>query len=182
MDASKNLRSKYWVYVWGWVFYIYSTLYVGRPVCTYLKETLPFSLLINALMAVLLILLVIGMVSKGHMTKPSSYFILAMVLSVYIYGLVMIQYPEEKIHFIEYGFLAYLVYKAVRLDVQEPMAYGYAFLLISALGWIDEGIQYLLPNRYYQIEDVILNSISGALGLGLVFIFKREQKNAKYDY
>ncbi len=182
MDDLKSLRRKYWFYVWGWVACIYSTLYIVRPICTFLKETLPFSLFINILMGVLLTCLVIGLWSKARVKQTSSYVILAMVLSAYIYGFVTIPYPEEKIHFIEYGVLAFLSYKAIHLDLQKPLAYGAAFLLTSVLGWVDEGIQYLLPNRYYQIEDVILNCISGILGLLLVFIFTREEIDQKYDY
>lgn len=175
MPTSKSLRARYWLYVFGLVSLIYSTLYIVRPVCAFLKATTPFPLLINTLCVVLLIFLVIGVWVKTRITKLSSYFILGMVLFGYIYGITVIQYPEEKIHLIEYGFLAYLAVKAIRVDVQKPIAYGYAFLLVSIFGWIDEGIQYVLPNRYYQIEDVILNSISGALGLALVFIVQREQ-------
>ena len=105
-----------------------------------------------------------------------------MVLLSYAYGLAAVQHPEEKIHFVEYGFLAYLVHKAIHIDVQRLPAYGYAFLLTSAFGWIDEGIQFLLPNRYYQIEDVILNALSGALGLVLVFVYQREQAGADANY
>jgi len=175
MRPSKNLRARYWLYVFGWVSLIYSTLYIVRPICTFLKASTPFPLLINVLCIVLLIFLATVIWMKTRITKLSSYLILSMVLCAYIYGLVILQYPEEKIHFIEYGFLAYLVFKAIRIDIQKPIAYGYAFLLVSIFGWIDEGIQYYLPNRYYQIEDVILNSISGALGLLIIFTLKREQ-------
>jgi len=175
MAPSKSLRTRYWLYVLGLVSLIYSTLYIVRPICTFLKATTPFPLLINTLCIILMILLVSGIGIKIRITKPSSYLILSMVLLAYIYGLVILQYPEEKIHFIEYGFLAYLTFRAIRIDIDKPVAYGYTFLIVSILGWIDEGIQYLLPNRYYQIEDVILNSVSGALGLFLVFIVERER-------
>jgi len=49
---------------------------------------------------------------------------------------------------IEYGILALLVLKAIQIDVPKPASYGYAFVIVSAFGWIDEGIQYLLPNFY----------------------------------
>jgi len=176
MPTSEGLRARYWLHVFGLVSLIYSTLYIVRPICTFLKVSTPFPLLINILCIVLLISLMIGFWRKIRITKLSSYFILSMVLCAYIYGLIILPYPEEKIHFIEYGFLAYLVFKAIRIDVQKPVAYGYAFILVLIVGWVDEGIQYLLPNRYYQTEDVILNSISGALGLFLVFIFEREEK------
>jgi len=176
MRLSKNLRAHYWLHVFGFLGLIYSTLYIVRPICTFLKSVTPFPLLINTLCITLLIFTAIGIRMKVRITRWSSYFLLCVVLSAYLYGLVTIQYPEEKIHFIEYGFLAYLVFKAIRLDIRKPIAYGYAFLLTSIFGWIDEGIQYCLPNRYYQMEDVVLNSVSAALGLFLVFVIEQEQK------
>jgi VanZ family protein len=91
----------------------------------------------------------------------------------YAYGLATIAYPEEKIHFIEYGILAFLIYRAMRLSLARPGAYIGAFFLTGISGWVDEGIQHLLPNRYYQLEDVLLNAVSGALGLALLFLFER---------
>jgi len=175
METSKNTRRRYWSAVLGWIGIIYSTLYVVRPVCTFLKRTTPFPLLVNIFCIILLIAVVTVIWRKSRALSPSSCLILTGVLSAYIYGLATIQFPEEKIHFIEYGFLAYLVFRAVRLDRPEITAYGIVFLLVSILGWIDEGIQHLLPNRYYQIEDVVLNSVSGVLGLCLVYIYQRSK-------
>lgn len=178
MTMHPSLRLKNWLYVFGWVACIYSTLSVVRPLCAFLKATTPFSLLVNVFVGALLVLFALVLWRGKRIKKSSTYFFLAAVLLFYACGLAAVQHPEEKIHFIEYGFLAYLAYKAVRLDVQGLPAYGYAFLLTSAFGWIDEGIQFLLPNRYYQLEDVVLNAFSGALGLVLVFVYRRDIRHA----
>lgn len=175
MLSFNNLRTRYWLYVFGFLGIIYSTLYIVRPICTFLKATTPFPLLINTLCIVLLILIAAGIRMTLSIRHRSSYILLSIVLFVYLFGIVTLQYPEEKIHFIEYGFMAYLVFKAIRVDIQKPIVYGYAFLLTSIFGWIDEGIQYCLPNRYYQLDDVVLNSISAALGLIIVFVFEQER-------
>lgn len=44
----------------------------------------------------------------------------------------------------------------------------YAFLLTTAAGWIDEGIQYFLPNRYYDLRDVGFNATAGFLAIAAV--------------
>jgi hypothetical protein len=173
MLTANEQRLRSWLYVLGWVGIIYSTLYIVRPICTFLKETTPFALLVNILCGIVILSVLTVLWRKAGALKFSSYFILAVVLIGYGYGLAAIAFPEEKIHFIEYGMLAYLIYKALRLDVRDSKAYVLTFLLVSALGWIDEGIQHILPNRYYQIEDVILNSVSGVLGLALVYVFQR---------
>jgi len=176
--SRKKFRIKYWAYVLGFVMLIYSTLYAVRPVCAFLKSTTPFSLLVNIILVAILLLIMVSFGMKIRAAKTSSYIIFGAVLFSYFYGFAIIQHPEEKIHFIEYGFLACLARQAIGIDVKGPLVYIYAFLLASFLGWVDEGIQYLLPGRYYQIEDVILNSVSAALGLLLVFVFNREKEKA----
>ena len=34
------------------------------------------------------------------------------------------------------------------------------------LGWLDEGIQALLPNRVYDLRDVFFNSVAAGLVIG----------------
>ena len=34
------------------------------------------------------------------------------------------------------------------------------------VGWLDEGVQGLLPNRMYDLRDVAFNALAAALALG----------------
>jgi VanZ family protein len=54
---------------------------------------------------------------------------------------------------------------------------GAPFYWQPRLGWGMRGIQYLLPNRYYQFQDICLNSVSAALGLILVFAVYHGKEN-----
>jgi len=40
--------------------------------------------------------------------------------------------------------------------------------LTAAVGWIDEGVQHLLPNRVYDLRDVALNAAAGLLAISIV--------------
>ena len=40
-----------------------------------------------------------------------------------------------------------------------------AIALTTAAGWIDEGIQYLLPNRTYDLRDVAFNATAGTVAV-----------------
>ena len=166
-------RKQCWSQVFLWVFLIYSTLYVVRPICEFLKSHTPFYILTNIFMAILLFSLFIFSLSKIHMKRRSSFLILLFIVSLYAGGLKIIQIPEEKLHFVEYGILGFLTYRAIALDVKGYAVYGLSLLLTSVLGWIDEGIQYFLPNRYYQTKDVLLNCVSAGLALLWVYVFKR---------
>lgn len=175
MNASEHLRRKYWSHAVGWVVCIYSTLDIVRPVCEFLKSNTPFALLTNTSLIGLLVSLSIVLYRKARRQSVLTHVLFVFVILAYVYGLVKIPNPEEKIHFLEYGFLAYLVHRAVSVDVRGGHAYLRAFLLTAVFGWIDEGIQHLLPNRYYQVQDVLLNGLSAALGLSWVFLFKQRK-------
>ena len=177
MNTDKSLRRRYWQYVLIWVGCIYSTLYIVRPICEWLKKAVPFSFLTNLILGLILFIVIGGLLIKISIKRPFTYFLLLTAVVFYIYSFSQIQYPEEKIHFAEYGLLAYLIYIALRIDFKMGQAFMGAFLLTSVLGWGDEGIQYLLPNRYYQFSDVLLNSWSGALGLFLTYIFVSSNKS-----
>ena len=157
----------------GWTLAIYITLYPVRPACEFLKRTIPFDFWVNIFLVACLSGIAILFFRKYKMTDFTGYVLLLIVLSGYLCGLMTIPHPEEKIHLIEYGFLAYLIFRVLRLDHGAWAAYAGAFALTAALGWGDEGIQHLLPNRYYQSSDVVLNAVSGLLGLMLVYAFQR---------
>jgi len=177
MDNNKRFRRKYWGYVLIWVGCIYSTLYIVRPICEFLKKAIPFSLFTNLILGLILFIVISGLLIKIRIKRPFTYFLFLTAVLLYIYSFIQIQYPEEKIHFAEYGLLAFLVYKALCIDFKKGLAFVGAFVLTSLFGWGDEGIQYLLPNRYYQFSDVLLNSWSGVLGLFLTYIFVSENKS-----
>lgn len=79
----------------------------------------------------------------------------------------------EKIHFVEYGLLAYLVFNALKKNIHINLLYPLSFILVTFIGWGDEIIQYYLPNRIYDLRDVLLNSLSGFLILLLIFIVEK---------
>ncbi len=177
MLPSNPPRVKYWLHVFLCVLLIYSTLSIVRPICEFLKANTPFALLANSGLIVLLGSVILYSLIKVKVRRPLTYLYLLLVTGLYVYGIVLLDIPEEKLHFVEYGFLGFLTYRAISLDVPGARAYCLAFLLTGLLGWGDEGIQEILPNRYYQFKDVILNVISGGLGLCLTYIMNREKKS-----
>lgn len=94
--------------------------------------------------------------------------------------------PQERLHFLEYGAIAALAYAALRERQRasgKPAAGGWrgwawgpgskAILLTSALGWADEGIQALVPNRYYDLRDVFFNALAAVLAVTIAELRRR---------
>lgn len=95
---------------------------------------------------------------------------------VYLYLLRhLCRYPADRIHFVEYGLLAYLLYRSFRIDFSNAKAYIFGFFVATGFGFLDECIQYLLPNRVFEMRDVITNAAASALGLLVVAVLVKPE-------
>ncbi|VAX24634.1 hypothetical protein MNBD_NITROSPINAE02-2015 [hydrothermal vent metagenome] len=73
--------------------------------------------------------------------------------------------PSNRIHIIEYSLLAALLYYAIKIDVNSRSAYVLAWIITVVIGFGDEMIQYYLPTRAYDLNDIMVNSIAAAVAL-----------------
>jgi hypothetical protein len=71
--------------------------------------------------------------------------------------------PEEAIHFLEYGVLGVLLYRVFEDRVPDLTVYLAATLAGLLVGTVDEFIQWLVPGRFWDIRDIVLNG--GAVAL-----------------
>jgi hypothetical protein len=71
--------------------------------------------------------------------------------------------PEEAVHFLEYGLLGFFLFKALIHHVRDKSIYLTATLLALFIGIIDEILQWLMPQRFWDFRDAALNGLSGAL-------------------
>ncbi len=158
-----------------WVALIYSTLSLVRPLCEFLRKTMPLDLLVNA--TILLWIIFFACKILFHKKFPSRLTIVLFlgIGVLYAIAIKMLPIAEERIHLVEYGVLSFLIYRALRLDFSRVKSYAGALILAFVLGWIDEGIQEILPTRYYDNRDVILNGVSALLGLMLVAVVERRK-------
>ncbi|HAL93124.1 MAG TPA: hypothetical protein DCM68_08900 [Verrucomicrobia bacterium] len=74
-----------------------------------------------------------------------------------------LQTPIEAIHFIEYGVLAFLLFRAWRHHLQDPFIYPISLLSLVLIAWVDEFLQWLTPERFWDFRDIRLNGLAGAL-------------------
>jgi glycopeptide antibiotics resistance protein len=53
----------------------------------------------------------------------------------------------------------------LRLDLRPLWAYSASFVLAVCIGIGDECIQWVLPQRFFEVKDIELNAVSAILGL-----------------
>ena len=103
----------------------------------------------------------------------------ALVLAAVCYTLVFTSLRAarlERTHLAEYGIAAWLAWRAVSQHVRGPLAaYAAAALIAAAIGWGDELIQAILPNRVYDLRDVAMNAAGSVLGVVVLAACRAER-------
>jgi len=81
--------------------------------------------------------------------------------------------PEEAFHFLEYGALSFLLFRALRHSFPNVLIYPAALLLGCLVGLADEILQWALPDRIWDLRDLGLNVLAvGLVQLGLALSIK----------
>jgi len=157
-----------WISVFAYTAFIYSTLSVTPVLSRFFSRLLGrgYSLSVN-LFTVGLVFLLPVFLYKRLKRKPLWVY-LALALTAGLYALTVFTWsgtPAEKLHLVEYGFLSFLLLRAMEGVRPRLKKYAAIILSVALIGYVDELIQWFLPNRVCDIKDVALNVISGILGL-----------------
>ena len=152
---------------------LYATLGVVRPVANYLRDNgiLRVTVAVAFTVAATIALTFIFSHARNR-TRPTM---LGLLGTAALYAIVIypMESPEEKIHFIEYGVVALLAYASMPSVRRRYLA---SAVFVAAAGWVDEGIQALLPSRFYDLRDVAFNAAAGLLALtALAVCFPRDR-------
>jgi hypothetical protein len=144
---------------------IYSTLYVARTISNALRD----AGLLRAAVATAFLLagasVAIFVARTKALRNPRTLFAAVGVALVYATVVFPMSSPEEKLHFIEYGAVGVLAFFSMPPNWVTPRRFVAAVIFTLAAGWLDEGIQALLPNRHYDLRDVGFNALAGAMAL-----------------
>ncbi len=174
--------SSNWIAHWKWVcLYVVAIFFAGplvgslttrayRSIGSVPVGTAAFvSLIFSAAILFVLVL-------RKAKQYPRSFWFWAALIAI-SYGITLPHMGDisiEKIHFIEYGFLSYLVYMAFSKRSRSNLFWK-TLSVVFIVGCADEVYQGFLPNRRYDDLDICMNLVSGFQGL-LVTILAKEKK------
>lgn len=110
--------------------------------------------------------LLVGIVRgpRGRIVRRVAGVILLGALSAWVL-LTQLQTSAEAIHFSEYGILGYLLFRAWRHHVGDPLIYPISILSLGLIAWLDEFLQWLMPGRFWDFRDIRLNAMAGIIVL-----------------
>jgi hypothetical protein len=175
---TSDLERRLWIWTVVVLVVIYSTLGLAGRVVQTLRE---LNLLRISFAAFLLLA---GAVIVVHWIKRrpgrNETWVAIGVTAVFLWAMARTQHPEERTHLIEYSLVALLIHEALkerrrngrRVPAPAALALGATVLL----GFIDECIQALLPNRVYDIRDVGFNALAALMAIAASLALSRARR------
>jgi hypothetical protein len=155
-----------WLYVAIWSLVIFATIPVARVLQKFVsqrwgRETFTYVVLVGILMA---LGSSIFYLRRLRAASRSSYFWLFATAAVFVgYTIYLRKAPEEAIHFLQYGLLGILSYRALAHRFHDVSIYFAAAIICGIIGMLDEIIQWLTLARYWGLHDVWMNFVAGSL-------------------
>ncbi len=172
-----------WSLIGCYVTFIYSTLYIMRPILNFLKATLNsyLNLSVGVMFLIILSLVLVHIISNREHYSVNQYLWFSFISCLYGLVIYILELPEEQVHFIEYGILSALIYVALTHNVNNKSIYFLSAIIVFVFGTIDEIIQWVLPNRCFDIRDLVMNGIAGTLAQLLIAMVIKKRKVVLVD-
>lgn len=162
-----------WAVVAGYLLAIYLTLPL-TPVMARLAFQLAGRQMTGWIISIGLLLAMIGVVLVMFSRIDRRRRLWALLPFVAIAALATtVDNPVERIHFLEYGLLAFLLFRAAGRPRGMGLVWVYCSVLLA--GFSDECIQWMLPNRYFDLHDVGMNAIGASIGLWFGVMIRRPE-------
>ncbi len=102
----------------------------------------------------------------------AAYILMSMLALVVVYFMSGLQIQQERIHFVQYAALTMGILWCFEDHRVKKSTWIIAIVMSSFAGFIDECIQAIVPNRYFDMRDVGLNALASIVGAGFYAILK----------
>jgi hypothetical protein len=170
-----STRKQDWIIAISYIALIYATLGVVRVPLGYLRSHGMLRYTIDILF-LLCTAFSLRELLTNHPKKIWRLLIFAALLGAYYFIAKSIRLPEEQLHFFEYGLVGIFSLRALRHHSIAPrFLFLSAWLFSSVVGWCDELLQGVTPNRHYDPRDIGFNIVASGLGLLLYCICKNNR-------
>ena len=157
-----------WLWTLAVVVGIYATIGFGSTVAGVLREggLIEASVFLGAMC-----LVGATVVAQGLRARPGGVEVAVAlgVAVVYLLVLMRVASPVERSHLIEYSVLAVFLYEALTERASHgrrvPLPAVLAVLATALVGTVDEGIQLFVPDRVFDLVDIVFNALAGVMAV-----------------
>ncbi len=158
-----------WAWVVGWALLIYASIPVARAILNWTERNWGSGSLrwISIGLILLAAAWTLRHIYRRMRGMPWSRLGAVIALTgVFLYAaLDMMETPAEAVHFVEYGVLGLLVFRALAFRARDPLVYVNAALICALVSVVDEAAQWLTPGRFWDLRDLAHNSLASVLAL-----------------
>jgi hypothetical protein len=156
-----------WLLVAAWSLVIFVTIPLARAIQRSVREAFGdeqaflYLVLVAILAAFLVTLRYLRRLGSISLVRTAWLVGVAAVYAGYAFRLRAA--PSEAIHFLQYGVLGLLAFRALTHRLRDPGIYPAAALIGGTIGILDEAIQWLTPERIWGLSDIRLNFLAASL-------------------
>lgn len=157
----------------AYLFCIYSTLGIARPIAEHLRSA---GLLFPTLIVLFCGCLPLALLWRYRIISRTRFLLrMLLIIALLCTAFSISALPEERLHFLTYGLAGWLICWSLETTPLFPALSRkhrllnclLPCLLVWLAGGIDELIQWWLPNRVFDIRDIIFNASAGITGIAL---------------
>ena len=106
---------------------------------------------------------------KAETYRNSSFWVTLLLLGTTFYLIsIKVVAPVELLHLMLYGIMCILIFSLLSLRLRGGLLFGASALATAIFGAIDELIQYYLPNRVFDWNDILFNILGGMMALVII--------------
>ena len=159
-------EKKLWICAFVVVIAIFSTLFIGQPLVDLFQNQNTQAWIFGSVM----ILVGTTILVHGVKTKPGKLELTLILGIVAVYVMFFLRLGlSERTHLMEYSVLAIFIHKALNERIGTKKGFIsvalISFFITFIIGVIDEGLQFFLPNRVFDVEDIIFNRMAAAMAM-----------------
>jgi hypothetical protein len=156
-----------WSYVVVWSLTIYATIPFVRVGVTSVRGVWgreAFTYLVAAVVILATAATVILLLKSGRRSVAGYGWLLGVGgVIIYLTFDLKASSPEEAVHYLQYGLLSLLLFRAFIHRIRDTSIYAAVTITGTIVGMIDETIQWITPDRYFGVRDIWLNFTAVAL-------------------
>jgi len=160
-----------WI-TFGYILLLYGTLSETPKFISWLSEKDILGHFIAAPFVISIPLLLYVSVKAGRYGNISFWLSSIFLCLVFLSIIDSVSAPAEILHIALYAVLGIFLFAVLRFKLNGLRLFISVAVLTTLFGILDEGIQFMLPNRYFDMNDILINSVGGLMALIVIrYIF-----------
>lgn len=160
-ETPRGRESTAWLGTGAWVAFIYLTIPLARAIQETVRDRVGKGLFLwitYLAFAAAAAGIIRALLRRQWSARPSQIAILCSIGALFSWLTWSLRAnPEEAFHFVQYGVLSVLLFRAFAHRLRNPSIYLVATLAGAAFGILDELIQWVVPRRYFDYRDIWIN-------------------------